>query len=679
MRMEWMNGLWFALSLPAIAALYLFKRTYVDTPISSHLLWDRVLKEMEANRPWQKLRNRLLLYIQLLVAALLVFAIMQPFVWTKQTASAHVVFIVDTSASMQAKAGPALSANGGSGSQPSGASRLDEAKKQLLDWMRAEAKGSLITLISAGKEPELLLSRETSKEAVQEAVSKLTPTYGVTAYNEALSLAASLTREEPDAEVRLLTDGQWAEAAGSGTSFGVPVTLMQTGGDEAGNAGVIRFGALPDGNASGTVSAVASVKNWGTREETFDVSIYAAERLVSVKREVFRAGEQKSLYWQGLPESDYYRLSLDINDALAADNVAYAVSTAAKQKSAILLTDGNLFLEKALSLAGVSVIKPQKNGTAFTTTEAAADMIVVDTVNESAVLGTDWDKHLAGMPVWYIGSLPGEAGTGVKPSGEMSVAPHPVMKYLKLQDAHISQLWKPQKALWGEPVANQGDTPVIYAGENEGKRRLLFAFDLHQSDLPLRSEFPVLVHNAVDWLTETAATGLGSAIAGDKLEMSVSARTASARWEAVHAPANDAAAFEQAADRNGGIVSALQNVPKLPGLYRFIESDSEGQTIQTRLLTVQMDAKEMDLTLRQNLEQIVGKPDAAGGLPSTSEIGAENQTGLSDQEKDGQAAGEKERGVTEGRTPYPLLQWVLLLVLAVVLLEWGVYRRGHTI
>jgi hypothetical protein len=130
---------------------------------------------------------------------------------------------------------------------------------------------------------------------------------------------------------------------------------------------------------------------------------------------------------------------------------------------------------------------------------------------------------------------------------------------------------------------------------------------------------------------------------------------------------------------NGGIVSALQNVPKLPGLYRFIESDSEGRTIQTRLLTVHMDAGEMDLTLRQNLEQIVGKPDAAGGQPSTTETGAEHQTGLSEQEQGGQTAGAKEPGVTEGRSPYSLLQWILLLVMAVVLLEWGVYRRGHTI
>lgn len=74
-------GLWFALSIPAILLMYLLKRKFIDTTVPSHLLWDRVLKNIEANRPWQKLQNRLLLWLQLLAAALLVFALLQPYLW----------------------------------------------------------------------------------------------------------------------------------------------------------------------------------------------------------------------------------------------------------------------------------------------------------------------------------------------------------------------------------------------------------------------------------------------------------------------------------------------------------------------------------------------------------------------------------------------------------------------
>lgn len=85
---SWVS-LWFGLTLPAIVLMYMFKRKYVDMAVPSHLLWDRVLRNLEANRPWQKLQNRLLLWLQLLVAALLVFALMQPFLQVSG-AEAHI-------------------------------------------------------------------------------------------------------------------------------------------------------------------------------------------------------------------------------------------------------------------------------------------------------------------------------------------------------------------------------------------------------------------------------------------------------------------------------------------------------------------------------------------------------------------------------------------------------------
>ncbi|WP_409341295.1 vWA domain-containing protein [Paenibacillus sp. MBLB4367] len=670
MRVEWMSGLWFALALPAIAALYLLKRTYIDTPVSSHLLWNRVLKEMEANRPWQKLRNRLLLYIQLLAAALLVLAIMQPFIWQKQGASEQVVVIVDTSASMLAKVHSASGRAGGD--SPTAPTRLDEAKRQLLEWADKEAKGSRITLIAAGREPELLLSREASREALNEAVEKLAPTYGITAYHEALSLASSLTRDDPRMEVRLLTDGQWAEASAGAVSFNVPVSVMQIGGEAGGNVSVIRFGVSPDGGKSGAVSAVATVKNWSDRPEAFDISLYAGDRLASVKRESFQAGEQRSLFWQGLPESGDYRVRLETNDAFAEDNEAYALLMGAREKNAIILSKGNLFLEKALGLAGVSVIKPQLNGNTFVPTELEADLIVLDNV-QSGSMDAAWEKRLAGKPVWYIGNLPGVGGTESKPAREMTVTSHPVMKFIKLQDAHIARLWKPQEVTWGEPVARLGDTPVVYAGEDNGKKRLLFAFDLHESDLPLRSEFPVLVQNAVEWLTESSSTGLGSAIAGDKLEAALSAKTVSAIWQPVYPSDSAKATGELQADRQGTIVSSVQTVPSVPGVYRFVERDSEGATVQARLLTVAMDAREMNVALRPQLDTIIGRTGTTNAV--TGITGQEGRNGQAAKEDVAQAGNSQ----TDGRMPYHLLRWIIVLAIAAVLLEWGVYRRGHTI
>src|SRR5690606_32584385 len=96
-----MASLWFALSLPLIIALYLLKKKYQDTEVSSHLLWQRVLQPQEANRPWQKLKRNLLLLLQLVVAALLVLALMQPAWWSEGKQTEHLVMVIDRSASLQ--------------------------------------------------------------------------------------------------------------------------------------------------------------------------------------------------------------------------------------------------------------------------------------------------------------------------------------------------------------------------------------------------------------------------------------------------------------------------------------------------------------------------------------------------------------------------------------------------
>ena len=47
---------WAALLIPAIVFLYLLKRRYTDRTASSTLLWQRVMREMEVTRPWERLR-----------------------------------------------------------------------------------------------------------------------------------------------------------------------------------------------------------------------------------------------------------------------------------------------------------------------------------------------------------------------------------------------------------------------------------------------------------------------------------------------------------------------------------------------------------------------------------------------------------------------------------------------
>ena len=64
---------------PIIVAMYLLKLRREDRRVSSTFLWQRIVRDVEANAPWQKLRRNLLLLLQLLLLLLLALALARPF------------------------------------------------------------------------------------------------------------------------------------------------------------------------------------------------------------------------------------------------------------------------------------------------------------------------------------------------------------------------------------------------------------------------------------------------------------------------------------------------------------------------------------------------------------------------------------------------------------------------
>ena len=67
-------GLIGLLALPVIVALWMLKLRRPEREVSSTFLWQHLVRDVEANSPWQRLRRSLLLLLQLLCALLLVAA-----------------------------------------------------------------------------------------------------------------------------------------------------------------------------------------------------------------------------------------------------------------------------------------------------------------------------------------------------------------------------------------------------------------------------------------------------------------------------------------------------------------------------------------------------------------------------------------------------------------------------
>src|SRR5579884_968296 len=82
--------------------MYVLKLRRQEQVVPSTFLWRQVLEDVQANAPWQRLRFNLLLLLQLLALAALIFSLARPAYSRAHVIAGDLVVIVDESYGMQA-------------------------------------------------------------------------------------------------------------------------------------------------------------------------------------------------------------------------------------------------------------------------------------------------------------------------------------------------------------------------------------------------------------------------------------------------------------------------------------------------------------------------------------------------------------------------------------------------
>lgn len=752
-----LSSLGFALALPVIVGMYLLRRTYIDTPVASNLLWRKALREQEANRPWQRLRRQLLLWLQLAAAALLVLALMGPLMKGQAAAGREIVVVLDTSASMTGL--------GGDGSL------FDQARASLRERLGELGAQARVTLITTGVDPKVETSGS-PKNAI-EALAGIRPNFGQADIAAALTLADAVLRGTPDGETVLVTDDRTGAFEAAGVKVTKPVQQLTVPAVSA-NTAIAAFGVR--GNAETGRSAVVTLVNEGKQSVSGLLTVEAvgidgeskpredlqstADRIPSREvehpiadstrsdvnqestatstpsrdagqpvvnsarsREVqmtvdyrLKPGEQRTFRADLPDEAVYYRAAIasGSGDRYSADDTAYAVGEAAvgDRRRALLVGSGNLFLDKALKLAGVQTV--WANAQAFEPdgdTLRSIDWVLLDgDVRDTDVASDAWRRLLAGKPVWRIWSAnAGDDGTGgaganagnddaigpdeserqddgrsaqagrdrssagefvVPGSGDTSVSDHPVARYLTFQDVHFAKLAKTgAETAFGDPIVKAGGVPAIYAGVEKGKPGIVFAFDLRDTDLPLRPEFPILIAQAADWMSGGMAGHLGQAVAGSLLDIQHRTDTVSSAWVPVEVLAGygDLTETIPGAVDEKGMPAGEQAVPGVPGLYRYVEYDGEGKASAGRLLAVTADPREGRISQETGAEIGAGETDNSTNF----EEGQVKDPTIANGIGDGNAAKSRLEAERLSLTP-----WIAALLLLFIAAEWEVYRRG---
>ena len=140
--------LWLGLLAIPILILYMLRLRRREVPVSSILLWRMLLRDQQANAPWQKLERNLLLFLQLLALAGLVLALARPTWPVPSLVSGSVVVILDGSASMLADGGE------------TGASRFEQARAAALELVGDLPGSARMSIVLAGNPPQIIAAGE---------------------------------------------------------------------------------------------------------------------------------------------------------------------------------------------------------------------------------------------------------------------------------------------------------------------------------------------------------------------------------------------------------------------------------------------------------------------------------------------------------------------------------------
>ncbi len=576
--MNFLTPLAFGLAtlLPMIIALYFLKLRREEQPVSSTYLWRTLVRDTAANAPWQRLRPNLLLLLQLLFLIALILALARPFEWRAAAAGSHLILVMDTSASM-----------GATDVQPN---RLAAAFASARELIESLPDSSRVTVIEAGAQVRVPVSGANDRSAALNALAALRPGWSSADFTSALTLAAAIAAREPDSEVVVLSDGQVAlpdNLTLPGRVHYIPI------GKDNDNQAIGAF-SLQAESGGRSLTAFVQVANHGTKQAQRRLVLRANGQLLAARELALPSAKSQVLTLPDLPpDARVFEAQLEGQDALAADDRAWAVPPSSGKVSVRLVSTSNRFLETALRLMANFETTLYTQTSNLPPATLNPQLTILDSVALSATLPAGNLLFIAPLRSTEFFSVTGRIDA---PAPAPVVTDDPLLRYVDLRDVAIQDATRIALPTWGRAAIIDSNTnaPLLIVGEKSGRRLAVLAFDLRRSDLPLRVAFPILMANLVDALVPGGTSGIPANVEPGKpfaIPVPPQASTVSVR-----APDGQ---VQKLTPSDGRVV--LEQTNQL-GTYEITWQGDVGEPVDLGRFAVNLfDANESDITPRATL------------------------------------------------------------------------------
>jgi len=476
----------FLLTIPIVIILYLLKTKRQVLVVPSIYLWKRYTREELRYSVLKKFLKDILLLLQILAIILLTLGLVKPGIFSYVRAR-NVIFIIDTSCSMQAK-----------DIKPT---RFDSAKRKALELVDSLDRGTNISLFSSDSKTRFLLDYTTDKRRVKEVINSLSPTDTEGNIIDTLDYIEKLGKK-PDI-IYLFTDGAFDRDIPSS----LPIEVF-TFARDSNNVGITNISARDTG-IKGEKEIFIRIENFSKDKRSVPLQVWEDERLIETSTLNLNPGEKRSVTVGPKRFSGMVKAIIYPNDLLSVDDRAYLTFPRVKP-SVLLVTRENPYLEIALSLANIGVL--DKVDTFDQTVVSRYDIVIFD--------GTAPKEVLPGNYV-FIGKIPENIPLQVADIETDPVilrvdSTSSIMRFVDLKGITIKRAVV-FESNQGEALIETKDGSILWSYDGNFGRIVAFGFYPEESSLIESSSFPVLVNNIIDWLGENPSPGLAST--GDVIKL----------------------------------------------------------------------------------------------------------------------------------------------------------------
>lgn len=480
--------LFLLLTIPPVIMLYILKRKYKEEVISSSLLWREVYKNTRANTPWEKFKKNIMLLLQIIIILSVILALMSPSISIGGKSYKNVIMVIDNTASMNTIYNDSNS-------------RLEQGKTLAKEYLNSTKEGTNTYIISYDGNSNLLLNGEFNKSNTASIIDKINASYSSGDISDVVSFVKAIGDGiGEEYEALIFTDKQVAISDINGRIVYLGNSGLNASVDNVSHKFV-----------DDKVKVIANVTNNGDSLYEGDFSLYNGEELVAVEGVTLQVGESKTLSFQlDSLNSDYLKGELSRKDILMEDNTYYHVVNENKVKKILLVTDENVFLEKAFGIIENTEVY-KTNDVSNITENDEYDLYVFDNKMPKVMPRKGSILFINPNSNEFFNVLEGgEIGQATAVKGAVS-------NYLENIQFTLSEYNIIETPYYGTNILTIDDNSIGFKGEINDRKIAALSFDLHSTDFALKKEFPILIYELGEELISTGMVSSNNFRAGEKI------------------------------------------------------------------------------------------------------------------------------------------------------------------